>query len=625
VVAWIGLHVLAFAAIPVAAAVGPSRPVTVPSTAEQVAPPPPPQQGSGSSDLGLVPDAGYGPYPAANYEVTFKHGHSWDFARNLMGGLIVLVWSIDKTLVCAGLWLIGFAFNNGIITALRDPFLHVGQTLGTNIVGPLRLASVAWFVLVVVCGWHALRGRFTVAVGELAVSVIAAGLFGVIAANPAGYLQGSLDTAGNLSGAVLSSADTNQHAPPANTAGGVAVAVHPAQQAMFKAFIDEPYQVIQWGHVLTVPACAEVNRKALARENLNDPAAAVFGIDTEANADWARGQMAAAGCKPEAAWANNPSAERLGAALISMFVAAVVLVLLGAVALTVIVAVVTLAGVFGAAVLVAPFAVLPGAGRAVLWRWIAAVVRVLLAVIGMAFLLVVLCAATTGLLASTQSEAPIVRFVLVAAAVVFAFLLRKRIVHAGANAAQRLAEHLSTRRPGTNPASPARWVAPAAAGVTGLAVGRELAAAHRNAQGAMNRHRAAQNRHRAAVQARHRTPVGTTARGRETQSALSNARIRAEATAPGRLIAGVGRHAATAATTAGRIGAFGYKATLGLPVHGPRAYHSAKAAGSARYQELSGQLRAHRAEYAANLRRLGDARVFHLRSEHPDPHDHDRP
>lgn len=615
---WIALHVLVLAALP-AAAVGiqaPRRPAAVTQTQPPGNPPAPPKpsstDASAGSSFGLVPDGDYGTYPASHYEVTFKHGHSWDISRNLLGGLIVLTWTIDKMLVEAGLWVIGFAFHNGVTNSLRGPFLQVGQALRANIVGPLRLSSLVWFVLMVVCAWHALRGRLTRSLGELAISVLAAGLFGIIAANPAGYLQGALDTAGGISGAVLSTAAGNPSAPTSTgDTQAATTAVVPAQKALFNAFIAEPYEVIQWGHILTDPACVDVNKKALAQVTYDDPRFAPFGVDMEANADNARSAMARAGCKDEANWANDPSGERLGSAVLAMFASAAVMVLLGLVGFTVITATIVLAALFAAAGLVAPFAVLPGAGRAVLWKWCAAVVRAALAVIGMAFLLVVLASAVTGFLSSTGGQPPVVRFLLIGAAVAFMFVLRKRIVHAAANVAQQLGDHLTAQRLGTGARSAGRWVAPAAAGsITGMALATEVARTHKKGRQLAQQHRArvatrveAAGRRRAIRLAGGGSAVpgvrpASTVRGRQATSTLEKAAVRVEATPAGRVVMGAGRGARKAASVAA-------KSTIGLPVYGPRVVRAARAHHSARYVEMRQNLRSYRAEYGQNLSKLG--------------------
>lgn len=647
---WMVLHLVALAAIPAASAenwVGVAAARTArPAVAAQ------PANGStalpgrvsdprpAGNDMGLVPDGGYGEFPLSHYEVTFKHGHSWDIGRNLIGGLIVLVWSIDKMLVGAGLWVVGFAFDNSVIDGLRGPFLSVGRSLDASIVGPLHLASLTWFVLIVVGAWHALRGRVTMAAGEIALSVLAAGLFGLIAANPAGYLQGALDTTGRLSSAVLSSTAHGQ----TDTSNGdprvaATIAVRPAQAAMFKAFIDEPYQVIQWGHVLSVPKCAAINRWALGAVGYSDAQHSPLSVDMEANADSARGLMKLAGCTEEANWANNPSAERLGSAVLSMFVGGLVLILLGLLAFTVITSVVILACLFAAATLVAPCVVLPGAGRAVLWRWVAAVVRVLMAVVGMALLLVILSSAVTAFLTSTDGQPPIMRFLLVMASVVFMFVARKRIIHTGSNIAQSLGDHLSSRRPGSASAHPARWLAPAAAGAaTGLSLGRQVNQVRqfqvRHQQQRYYKVRAAETRQatrhgseRPATSAPFRVARGTTSRGRTAQAKLHRAQIYAESTLAGRTILGSGRSVAATGRAAKKVGAGVYKSTVGLPVHGPRAARAVQIRGSARYQQMRSQLGAYGQEYRRNLRRAARpiSTLTHLKSERPAKPNNARP
>jgi hypothetical protein len=101
---------------------------------------------------------------------------------------------------------------------------------------------------------------------------------------------------------------------------------------------------------------------------------------------------------------------------------------------------------------VAPFAlltaVLPGGGRRLSWLWLTTLMQVVLAVVGMSFLLSLLLIGLQRLLDATADVGLVERFFIVNAAVLAVAMTRRRILASGEASAGRLADNLTNTRVG---------------------------------------------------------------------------------------------------------------------------------------------------------------------------------
>jgi hypothetical protein len=170
--------------------------------------------------------------------------------------------------------------------------------------------------------------------------------------------------------------------------------------------------------------------------------------------------MRAAGpqCGTAAEFNRNPNGTRLMGAILAMVSAVTVAILLGLMALTIIVAKFVALLLFAVAPLAVTVLSLPGQGRKLAWSWGAALVQVVLAVVGMSFLLSLLLLTLVGLTSVTNDRPLVERFLLMNLVVFVLFFARRNLLSSGQRLAGRLGEYMSaTRGSGTT------WAAAGAA------------------------------------------------------------------------------------------------------------------------------------------------------------------
>lgn len=415
----------------------------------------------------LVPDGCWGQFPSSNYDIGCDEGAWNHLSRKVYCTFTDLAFQGARTSTAVAAWIAGWAYSFEAADLVADPAIAMARAFDTRLVGPLDLGDLAWFVMVAWVGITALRGRTTHAAGEFVVSVLMVGMAGLLLANPAGYLQGTYETMNRLSTVTLAAGTGTT--PPAGTNGSDEV-VAPIQAQLHRSFVEEPYNVINWG-TATLPApCAGVRDQIVA--------SGPHGAD-----DAPRQAMEAAGCDDLADFNQEPTAQRMFGAVLAMIAALIMVILIGLVSLTVIVAQLAVAVAFVLLPFAAAAAVLPGAGRGLAIRWVTMVLRAVIAMVGMSFLLAVVLIFISALLAGSDAMPMFARFALVDVAVVVAILGRKRLVTAGHTAAASFGATATAARPGGRggPSRPVGQVA--AAGMSGFG----LAAGNRQPPGALRR------------------------------------------------------------------------------------------------------------------------------------------
>lgn len=413
--------------------------------------------GGGTAPAGsIVPDYCWGRFPSSHYDIGFDEGAWNHISRKVYGTFTDLAFSGARSATALALWLVQWACGFAVFDRLGASAVDIARRYNADVVGPLGLANLAWFYTVAWAAVAALRGKLTMAAGELATSIMAAGLAGVILANPAGYLRGTFDTMGTLSGALLA---TGTGQPPPRNGNDAKAVLGPLQGQIHEAFVEQPYDYLSWGGPLP-PACAAARDRILAT--------GPHGADNEP-----RAVMEAAGCKTEATFNHDPTGTRLFGAVLTFVAAATMVVLLGLVAATVVVAQMVVIVLFAIAPFALLAAVLAGSGRELAWRWVAGLARAVLAVVGMSVVLSLLLLSVTAVLGASGDLGLVERFALVNMVVVAMLVARKRVLAAGHGLAGALGQRLATRRPGGERTAP--WL-PAAAvgGASGFAVGAGL-------------------------------------------------------------------------------------------------------------------------------------------------------
>lgn len=410
----------------------------------------------GSRSQSIVPDDCWGPFPSSHYDIGFDEGAWNHISRKVYGTFTDLAFQGARSATAMALWLVEWAYGFGVYDRLGGAAIDIAQRYQHDVIGPLGLNELVWFYAVAWAAITALRGKLTMAFGELLISVVAAGLAAVVLANPAGYLHGTFDTMGKLSGALLA---TGTGQPPPENGADADTVMRPLQAQIHAAFVEQPYDYLDWGGPLP-PPCAAMRDRILAT--------GPHGADDEP-----REAMALSGCQAQADFNHDPNGTRLFGAVLTFGAAVVMVVLMALVAITIVVAQVIAIVLFAIAPFALLAAILPGAGRELAWRWVAALVRVVLAVVGMSFVLSLLLLTVTALLQATDDVSLVERFALVNVVVVAMLVARKRILAAGHNLATSFGQRVAARRAGGERVAP--WLTtPALAGATGFALGASL-------------------------------------------------------------------------------------------------------------------------------------------------------
>jgi hypothetical protein len=251
---------------------------------------------------------------------------------------------------------------------------------------------------------------------------------------------------------------------PAGNDRDISQVVDDVQKRIHHVFIEQPYDYLNWGHILednpnSDGDCADVRTRVLAfGPHESDP--------------WPREQMRAAGCEEEADFNAEPSTQRLLGALFSMFAGLVVAFVLLAVSLTVVVAKFMALAMFALSPFAAVAAVLPGSSRRLTWLWATTLVQAVLAVIGMSVLLSLLLLGIHHLLDENIRVGLAERFFVMNLAVLSVALGRRRMLAGGQAAAGRLTDNLTNVRLGGGGAA---WQGPSGtAGANLLNIDRGL-------------------------------------------------------------------------------------------------------------------------------------------------------
>lgn len=411
-----------------------------------------------TANASLVPDDCWGRFPSSSYDIGCDEGAWNHISRKIYCTFTDLAFQGARTTTATALWLVEWTYGFGVYDRLGQPMIGVADRYRRELIGPFGLNDLAWTYAIAWCAIAGLRGKLTMAGGELVTSIVLAALAGMLLANPAGYLDGAFTTMRGLSAAVLS---TGTGQPPPDDPGDTEAVLAPLQAQIHQAFVEEPYDHINWGGALT-GACADARDQILA----DGP----HGNDNEP-----RQLMDDAGCEAQSEFNHEPSGQRLYGAVLTLVAAVIVVVLVVLISVTILVAQVAAVLLFAVAPFAALGAVLPGSGREIAWRWVAGLIRAGLVVVAMSFVLSLTLLSVDAMLASGDGDGDglIERFTLVNLVVVGMFIARKRIVSTGAHLASQVGSRLSSRRAGGEHAAP--WLGPAAiGGVSGYAVGASL-------------------------------------------------------------------------------------------------------------------------------------------------------
>jgi hypothetical protein len=308
-------------------------------------------------------------HPLTAYDIGCDEG-AWNaFLRKMWCAAQSLPFAIGKWFIGIGTELLAWALEFRVAETLTPVASLLSRVYDASLVGPIGIRNLAWTLALFVGGWNIMRSRWANGAREIALTFLIAIFGGMVLANPEGYLNGSVDMAQAMSGAVLESVDGAVSAQPAQDADAVRDRL---ASVLRRSFVAEPYDLINWGQPLDGDCAA-------ARDQILD--SGPWGDD-----DRPREIMRAAGCEEAAEFNHNPTDERAAASLTVAVASVMITLLMVAMALAVFAAQITLVALFSVASLVWAIALFPGA-RNVLWMWLSRLVWAVLITFASIFLL----------------------------------------------------------------------------------------------------------------------------------------------------------------------------------------------------------------------------------------------
>jgi hypothetical protein len=415
----------------------PPPPTTVPSTPAAPSPVPtfPPASATDEkppTGESLIPDAGADEYPTGNYDIGYDEGAWNSFGRKALGFFTGLGWTLNRITVAITLWLVAWAFGFDIVGPLQGPILTIAGALNTQLAGPLQLSHFIWFAVIAYAGFQFFRGRAMSGLGEFLLSFAALAITMVISANPAGYLEGGTNTLRQTSGAALS---LSRGETPSDDPSNAAQIVDPLRASLHDVLIEEPHEIINWGHPLT-GACHDTARR-------------LVGEGPWGAGDEPRNRMDDAGCPAESDFNHDPTFERLASAWMAFVVSAIVTALLGFAVVTMLIASLFFVLRFSWIHLALLGFQAPGAARELAWGWLVGMFKDLATVAGMSFVIsYYMLAASAFLTAPGMTLAE--RFAILIVTALAMFLYRRRILAGVSHLTERLRAEAASFRPGSH-------------------------------------------------------------------------------------------------------------------------------------------------------------------------------
>ena len=240
-------------------------------------------------------------------------------------------------------------------------------------------------------GFNILRNKSSMAIGELAASVVLVTCSGFLVSNLTGYVTAMWDLVNHGTSAMLVAADRDSDVSPADAdKDDIEGAIRDVQVRLHTVFIAEPYDLLQWGSPLQEP-CATRRDQILAGDvptslwydfrDWVDGSSGALGTGTDA----LMGELAE--CRQHAEFNAEPTWERLGSAILCMGASIAVGLVLTAMAVTMVLGNFVVVMLFGISPFLLMFAALPGSGRRLGWMWLTTLVQAVVVDLGLAFVL----------------------------------------------------------------------------------------------------------------------------------------------------------------------------------------------------------------------------------------------
>ncbi|WP_233288973.1 hypothetical protein [Kitasatospora sp. MBT63] len=473
---------------PPAPSPAPTTPATGPSWTPKpgTSPAPPDPQGKPVKDLSIPPtDAGDGllqPFnvtdregvPISAYSVSSDTGEWDDFDLKIWNVLAVLFFSVARWVVGFACWLLQWALGFGLAGILVKPVDGIATTIRDQVINRLGLPSLFLMIAAVFAGWQIMFRNRSRGFAEAGLSLVIAAVATTVLVSPAQVLLGTdknlaapagstmllsedglLGTAKNfslqVSSLVLSKDPSKVDANPEQVS-------KPIKDALVDALIVKPTQLMQYGRTFD-GACAKAYGKYKVVEynwgqmglnawegNRANPAGGPTYLQQlqDAGANFLK-TCEQSGVEPEA---KKASADMAFSALFVAIAAVIVVVLLVLITGGFLVAQGWLAfqAIQGHWALAA--GILPGGGRATLWRWVSAVIKSVLSVVLAILFLAIFILIILALIDADTGKVLATKFVAIDLTAIAALAGQKKIKETSRQIAVNLNRRLANARVG---------------------------------------------------------------------------------------------------------------------------------------------------------------------------------
>ncbi|TGB07400.1 hypothetical protein E2651_21835, partial [Streptomyces sp. MZ04] len=588
--------------------------------------------------------------PISAYTVKTDTGGWKDIDLKIWNIIAQLFFGISKWVVGFTCWLIKWALNFGLADVLIEPADRISTTIKTQVIDRMGLPGLFLLFAGFYAGWLILFKERSRGFAEIAVSLVVAAVTTTVLVSPAQVLLGQHDQPQPQGSTMLLSdegmlgkakdftleiasivlADDPASAEGSSDPNNVA---KPITDALVDAFIVKPNQLMVYGTTFKGPCDKAFREFKLAEYRLNElgvPYWMAGAMDTMYDTNFID-SLNKASDKFEASCGDiEPKAKRASAdlAFSSLFVA-IAAIIVAILMILVTGGFLTAQGWLAFEAIRGHWAltagILPGGGRATLWRWLSAIIKAVAGIILAILFLAIFILIVLALIEADTGDVLAVKFIVIDVTAVAGLAGHKRIKHTAQTIAVNLNRRLANARVGGSRrsvfASPGRYAetAPGLKQMWGEArgearrvsqpAGKGLKGARRAWVGSPQANRkAGRLRSAARLATNAAAAVGTggasaaakvaaqqAAKQTLTKRLSTAAASKMSQTRGGRATMATGKAAAATAKYGAKAGKFAFMATVGAPVGIPRGVAATKrgaVAAKTRANAVRGQLQA---------------------------------
>ncbi|GAA4981167.1 hypothetical protein GCM10025734_01410 [Kitasatospora paranensis] len=366
--------------------------------------------------------------PMQVYTVNVDTGSWDDFDLKIWGFLTSLFFTIAKWLVGFVCWLVTWALNFGLAKIMVTPVADISGTIRDQVINRLGLPGLFLTFAALFAGWHILFRQRSRGFAEAGISLVVAAIATTVLLAPAQVLLGTdnapaaqgsdmllsndgvvgkaKDLSLQVSNLVLSQDPGKSSADPTSVSS-------PITTGLVNAFVVMPTELMTYGKIFTGDCAKAYSTLSIVAYNASNlPSGQVLETRYMNQINDAANKFKDA-CKTKdfSPRAQKASADTTFSALFVVLAAIICVILITLVSGGFLVA----QGWVAFEAIRAPWAltvgILPGGGRATLWRWVAALIKAVLAVVLSVLFLAIFILMILALLKSDTGSVLAVKFV----------------------------------------------------------------------------------------------------------------------------------------------------------------------------------------------------------------------